>query len=653
MTVAVLYVQRACAGGAITGLRLFHLRGSASWQVPQTKRATEEPLSTIASAADWTVEQLKNAPGPGHVTVVLDAQGSSCQWISTPSADDAVIKATVRDSLNAGDDEEGGAALSWLTDAAPGTDTSVQGLSDVALLEQPKASASARQRLALVSVTDLPVRVLLDELDKRDIEVRRVCTVWHAMALAWDPAAKENAQRGDSDERVVSSSDPVGAVVSIDSGGLLTWTWSQRGTLIAGGTMLLRKHEARIGDEPEQSASSGLRLAGSEGDEPDTRPTVNLIEVVRSDIGRLASDWLGWSVQLGLAPARIGVIGPACITCTGLEFDLPEMEGVAAVGSGLGKHWPGASVQATVDDDAAGRTLQRLMDMENGVGVASAPAAAVDPRLSLTELSGRPGAADRKLHRWAGLALLVAAGAVFVIGWRVGRTVGDVNAQADALVDEQAKQLKKVASMVPTAATSDTPALTLKSKRIEIERARADQKDEEPIIAEAQRVLLVLAEVPDVRLKTLQINSLGILSRFELSVPLEGDQGPTVKDMLTDRPSQANRIVKWDGKHIRTANAERRDWNMAGQFIDAPKRTAKPPAKPAGDTPGAEPKPPASPLLDTGPGAPPSPVDSAEPKPEAKPEPVAQPKPEAKPEPKTEPAPSEPKPAEPKKEGRS
>lgn len=644
MTVAALFIQRDCAGGAITGLRLFHLRGSASWQVPHLKRATEDPLSTITAAADWTAEQIKNAPdgASSQLTVVLDAQGSTCQWLAAPSSDDAAIKATVRDALTAGPDDEGGASLSWLADAAPGADTSVQGLADVAVLDVPQDTG--KQRLALVSVADLPARVLLDELDKRDIVVRRVCSAWHAMALAWDPSAKDQRTQKPDDDRVVAASEPVGAVVTIDPSGLLTWSWSQRGTLIAGGTLLLRKDQARIGDEPEAPSGPGLRIAGSEPQEQDPRPTVSVIEVVRSDIGRLASDWLGWSVQLGVAPARIAIVGPSSVTCAGIEFDLPDMLGVAAVGAGLGRHWPGASVHATIDEDATGKTVQRLMDMENGVGPGSAPTAAVDPRLSLTELSSRPGAADRKLHRWAGLALLIAAAAVAVIGWRVGRTISDVQAQVFNTAEQQNTLLKSVAFAAPAAAKDDDPALILKSKRIEMEKARADQKDEEPIVAEMQRVLVVLAQVKDVRLKTLQINSLGILSRFELSVPIDGDQGPRVKELLTDTRSGATREIKWDGKHIRTANTERRDWNMAGAFADAPKNAPK---QPAPTVPAQDPKPPASPMLDSGPGAEPAPT----PAPSTE-DPAAVPEtPTPKTDPKPEPAqPAAPPPAEPKKE---
>ncbi|HZW05686.1 MAG TPA: hypothetical protein VFF65_01075, partial [Phycisphaerales bacterium] len=478
--------------------------------------------------------------------------------------------------------------------------------------------------------------------------VRRVCSVWHALALAWDPAARE--RREPEDDRVVAASEPVGAVVTIDPSGLLTWSWSQQGTLIAGGTLALRRDEAR---EPDADADDrpALRLAGAARveREPDTHPGISVIEVVRSDIGRLASDWIGWSVQLGLAPARITVVGPDNITCAGLEFDLPETSGVAAVAAGLARHWPGAAVHAAVDADATGRTLQRLMDLENGVGPAGAPTAAVDPRLSLTELSGRPGAADRKLHRWAGLALVVAAAAVAVIGWKVGRAVGDVRSRADALREDQDKLLDSVKAVAPAALKDEAPELILKSKRIEMEKARADQKDEEPILAETQRVLMVFATVPDVRLKTLQINSLGILSRFELSVPLEGDQGPTVKDKLAELHLGAKREVKWDGRHIRTANAERRDWAMSGQFVDVKPAVTRPASTPAGPEaapPATPPAAPASPLLDTGPGAEPAPMAQPQDLPPVTPgAPAPAPAP-ATPDPQPEPpAPATPEPA--------
>ena len=86
---------------------------------------------------------------------------------------------------------------------------------------------------------------------------------WHAVALAWDPAAKDAPADSDRDGRVVSASTPVGATIVIDPDGRLTWSWSQRGTLIAGGTLLLRKAQARIGAEPEvDAAQPGLRLGG-------------------------------------------------------------------------------------------------------------------------------------------------------------------------------------------------------------------------------------------------------------------------------------------------------------------------------------------------------------------------------------------------------
>ncbi|MFT3683480.1 MAG: hypothetical protein QM783_00915 [Phycisphaerales bacterium] len=577
--------------------------------------------------------------------------------------------------------KKGAPNLSWLADAAPGADTTVQGLADVAVLAAP--AASGRHRLALVSVADLPARVLLDELDKHDIVVRRVCSVWHALSLAWDPSAK--SAPATDDDRVVSASEPVGAAVVIDPDGRLAWSWSQRGTLIAGGTLLLRKTQTRVGEEPEQIEQPGLRIAGAEPDVPDTRPVVSVIEAARSDIGRLASDWLGWSVQLGVAPARIAVVGPDNVICAGLDFDLPDMMGVAAVGAGLGKHWPGASVHATVDDDAIGRTLQRLTDMENGIGPASAPAAAVDPRLSLTELSSRPGAADRKLHLWAGLALLIAAAGVGVLGWRLGSTVSDVRAKADAASAAQGELLKSVASIAPAALKDADPGLILTSKRIEMEKARADQKDEEPILAEMQRVLSILtrSDVTDVRIKVLQLNSMGISSRLELSLS-DKDLGPTIKDLLRDTPSTAPRQIKWDGRGVGNANAERRDYALAGTFVDVPKG-AKPPtppatpaATPAGDKPAGD-KSPVSPMLDTGPGAAPSstepenstPGDAAPggPTPATNPPaaeptspattppatPPSEPKPaEPKPEqPKSEPPkPAEPKPAEPKTERR-
>lgn len=586
MTVAAVYVRRTCAGGALVGLRFADLRSSAEWHAPGSARAAEEPIETIKAAARWLAERVKESPGQPELTIVMDGEGTGCQWITAPSGNEAVVRAAVRDAQGHAGDDEPHVSLAWMGEGTPGVDLSVQGLTDVAVLEKTAGS----RRLALVAVNDLPVRVLMDELDRLGVQVRRSCSLWHGMVMAWGTAAEPDG--GPRDARVVASSEAVeaGAVVLIEPEGRLSWAWAQGGALQAGGTMLLRRSEARLPEPGEEEAGRGTLRLRRETEEPGEGRTVSVVEVTRSDVGRLTADWLSFSVQLGVTPARIACLGPGSVTCSGLEFDLPDMMGVAAVGAGIGKHWPGAAVQATLDDDPIGRMLARLVDIENGAsGSAASPAAAVDPRLSVTELSSRPAAADRRLHLWGGLALAMVAAAVAVLGWQVGRKTGAVRAAVAEVQTKRTETLQSVSKLAPKALTDPSPEVVLSAKVLEMTKAREDLKDEDPIMAEAARVLRVLSVVPDVQIQTLQLRSMGLMSRIELSVPMEGEQGPTIREHLAVERSGAAREVKWEGRTIRSANQEKRSFNMAGNFEDAPKdapKTAPAPA-PAPPAPAA------------------------------------------------------------------
>jgi hypothetical protein len=125
----------------------------------------------------------------------------------------------------------------------------------------------------------------------------------------------------------------------------------------------------------------------------------------QAEVGRLAADWLAWSLQVGAAPARV-----VCVGSTAGD-DSPEALSPQSLGMALGRLWPGATVDLAVHDDPIGATLHRLATREGAID-------AEDGRLELLDLSRRPGRAHRAVYRWASLAVLAGAVALFGVAWK-------------------------------------------------------------------------------------------------------------------------------------------------------------------------------------------------------------------------------------------
>lgn len=663
MTIAACFISRAGGGLALTGARWFDLKGQSAWRGVAPEKAVEDPARSSEQLGEWIIAQCAASPGRPEVILVLDADGSACSWMSAESGEPEDVRAAVRDALGESEDD-GGASLAWMGTwvgpAEAGVATSVQGLTDVALArgEQTKAKRrkdnAPKQRMGVMSVPDLPVRLLLDQLDKAGIRVRRVSTVWHVLAMASAPA-KPSARKGPKpptlqDDRVVADSEPdagvtVASVIIDDDpgasvtagGGQLLWCWSQGGALLCAGSMRLRESVDRGSDSSSSVGKApGLRLVGPDGslgtasdsgDEPaPTASSARIIEVTRGDIGRLLTDWLGWSVQTGHTPAKIVVAGPASVTCSGLDFDLPEMLGVAAVGAGLGKAWPGAQVGASAQDDPIGAAMQRVVDAENDGQTLDAGPIAVDPRQSVTTLSTRPGRASRSLHLWGGLALLAAAAGIGVLGWRVGKSADDLaegvaKVQSDraAILDKARKDLKLV---IPADAAD--PVSIIQSKINELNTQRREMRAEDPLLPEVTRFLKAAQGVQGIELRSVSLTSAGLLATAELLV--KDDAGPTFLDRLRSSRTGLGRELKWDGRTV-GVDGERRRFNLSGKFEDVAKGPA---VDPPVLTPPAAAPPAADPTATPAPGDKPAAAETAAPAPAA-PTTPPQPAPEAKP----------------------
>lgn len=466
------------------------LVGGGREEVWESASAADDPIlvrSQAADAAAWVAERTGRSQGAaGPVGLLcLDVEGASCEWLTAPSSDPAVVAAVLAQGGAYGSAE--GAAPSAGGPWAPASpsESSVQALAvatpkpqtrglSLKKVKAPAVAATAGERLAVLAVPDVLGRLFVDALDEKGVLVERAVSLWHAMALGWDPASPVVAGGAGATikgEVVVAQSAPITAVVLIDPAGRLVWSWSRQGELAAAGTIRL----------PVDGQS--IRVGGSE-------------------IARLTADWLSWSVQLGKTPNRVICIGPE------LDGVGDESLSPAQLGSALGNRWSGATVDLAVHDDPIGATLRRLVPLAEGSGgdVETALTALVD-------LSRRPGRLHRSMYRWVSAAVLALAVALLAIGWRAWGTASkarEARKEAKAVAVERATKVAPPGTSAVAVATAESQPRAYMEDQLRKKRqslnptAGLDQAP--PILAELETLSYVLGT------KDIQIDQLSLLS---------------------------------------------------------------------------------------------------------------------------------------------
>ena len=384
MSERACYIQRSDLGDRLESVRLVGGLLDESWTPPEG-----DAFEHASGAADWITDVLSDRSG-GLGLLCVDTCGGVCAWLRPPGDDPGVTETLIRrsdgrvllgaDAAPEGDEDDffqPTSEKSLLPDVSTPGGAGVQVLADPAAKRQASfrerltrkgkgeaQPADPSRRVAAIALRDAQVRLILDELDRRGIEVGSVISLWHALAEAWDPAGPLGVRKQPEDEKaVVAESSVMTAIVLIDPAGRLVWVWSEKGDTVAAGSV-------RLG-----------------GPGPQAMPEA-------SDTSRLVADWLSWSVQLGRGPGRVLVIvhehEPASASALS----------PAAFGSALGQRWTGTSVDVAVFKDPIGETVRRLADRR-----AEITSPANDPRRSLVELANRPGKAHRRLYLWAGAAM--------------------------------------------------------------------------------------------------------------------------------------------------------------------------------------------------------------------------------------------------------
>jgi len=456
----VAYLERTERGVVTQRVRLVGHRSDEVFELP----ATGSDHLDMSAAALWLSEHLpKDSPRDRALDLLcLDADGLSCAWVNTPSADPSVVRAMAL-AGSAVEGNDGGANVLGIYASNP-LESSLQPLGADAsnasnrAAQKAHAPASVRRRMGVLAGSDIAGRLLVDALDARGLGVGAACSLWHAMARAWDPAT------GTSPSDTTATITTGVLIIEPGASPRLHWVWSRHGELLAGGS-------ARV-------------AAGNAG-----APKLH-----DSDASRLAADWLAWAAQLGLSPARVIVVIP--------EPD-PEGDSSAAFGAAVGRVWPGAAVDLAVDPDPVGATLSRCaaaIDHAREAGNDPTESIATRGTGGLSSLSSRPGRQHRRFHFWTAGAIAAVAAALGVAAYRIGQHAADLTGQATAIDKSWHDELATL--KLPTA---PIPGLELDYLGTEISKRERELAPPEageatmPMRAELETISLVVG-IEDVEL---------------------------------------------------------------------------------------------------------------------------------------------------------
>ena len=441
MSERICYIETSGRGATLTGVWLTGAHADDRW-VNDPSVSVDDALDTVDQAAAWIRARLRG--GSGHSkrleALCLDADGSVCSWARPEDASAEMIRSAV-EQLGAGesDDALDAPSHSALGERFPDLPLEV----DYQALGGEHASDGARR--AVLALPDVPARLLLDRLDASGIRVGRVETIWHQIARAWDPGAPHRSQVRDS-SRVVSDEDPLVASVVVDPArSRAVWVWSRAGALVTAGSM---------------------RLA----------PGEDCVLFDTPALARLVNDWLGWSAQLGVSPARVVLVTPEDRSLS-----------TRGLGARVERHWPDATTDLIADPDPVLTTIRANLGVGSGEGVGP--------------LTHRPGRAHRSMYRWAGAALIAGAAVLGVASWSLFDRAGRINDDASGIA---ARTFDTLMETDPQIARSPFPQDELRQRLVEL-RGRAgpiEVSERKPMLESLEAVSFVLG-MPGIEVRSI------------------------------------------------------------------------------------------------------------------------------------------------------
>ena len=518
MNAPTVYLDRDPPGQALLGLRLIGDSDAERWEPD----ADADPSSVPAMAAAWLRTQVSGRIG----LLCLDLHGAVCSWLDVPSGDATVVRAAARQAppgmwgdwpaMGGGGDTPAQAGLDWRA-------ASVQTVSPTAAPARSRGGLRLRgstddvgttpaPRAAALGVSDLPVRLLLDELDRSGVAVDRVASLWHAMATAWDPGAA--AETADEDP-LASRDESDAAVVLVTEDGRLAWTWSSAGTLLAAGTTRI-DHSALAGDPGASTQAAG----------------------------RISADWLAWTSQLARSPGRVICLADDAIG-----------DGIAVLGRAIGSSWPGASIDLFRVPDPVGSTLVRLRETTAG----GKPTRPLDASARLDELGARPGRSHKAMYRWGATAMIAGAACCVALGIQQRQSAREAITESATLTGAQRDRVREV---IPDAPDLTYPALVAGNERDRLRAERQTPSDIQPI----PPMLMGVEQIGFV------VSSTGVrLERLELAMGLATVDvtGPTTEsvELLPSTLRGGTDLFTWDSNADIRQTAGRYRTNITGFWL--------------------------------------------------------------------------------------
>ncbi|MEZ6233812.1 MAG: hypothetical protein R3B68_06445 [Phycisphaerales bacterium] len=523
MSGRILYVERTDRGDRLTGLRLVGPRTEDAWSAP-ADATVEGAIDAVREGAAWARDRLLGGERSRLEAICLDTDGTICSWLTAPTTDPTVLAAIARgmgESLHDEHDDHAAAAspapraLDHFAGVGAGLAVQARATSEAAADQngaaaprksaKPSAKAAladpaSRRRVPVLGVPDSTPGLLIDALDQMRVPLPEVVTFWHSMVRVWDPAAQQrhDAPRAD---RLVADDTPVAAIVLIEPAGRLSWAWSRRGELLAGGTMRLAKARAPHDALSRDSARDGARQI--------EQPTVPRLD--QAQASRLAADWLAWSAQTGACPGRVIVVAP----------EHTAGQPASEFAQGLVRAWPGATVDAMSDEDPVLTTLRRAIE--------APPSESGGTPSTVEALTARPGRAHRSMYVWSAAAiagLAVAAGVTAVLAWRTASDARDAaaakrRATSTAVLDHYGDPGAAAAGVI----------LTLESDLALLQAAGrpAETTEFKPVMEELETISLVVSSLiashPRSQLVSLRVdNLLGVTLHVRLADVPEFEQ---------------------------------------------------------------------------------------------------------------------------------
>lgn len=449
MSARACFIERADRGDRVTRIRLIGGRTELVW----TPAPGLAPAEAVAQGAAWIKGSLADDERRAVSLLCFDADGGAWTWLSPPSADPRIVETSLRQSggeaLLSGLDRQG----EEMEGQGIAPDLTTPGATGLVLLAPPvtkgaKAGAPGPgdQRIPVLSMRDAAARLLIDELDRIGVPVGSVTSIWHVMSAACDPLGP-GLGRLDQAEDALQSAPCVGVVI-LEPRGRLTWCWTAAARTVAGGSLTL-------------PLRAGLPA-----------PSDDVFH-------RLASEWLSWSMQLGLAPGRI-----VCL-CAPTSPDSLDARGV---GEALARASGDAPVDLSESDDPGAVLLARLAGLSPQA--VSPPA---DPRRALVHLAHRPGRAHRAMYRWAALGMFAGAVVLGSGAWLLFSAAGREGRAAQAFTARTTEIFK---GYVPNQPAQGSIAVLRLREELQKRRAAAQPPQglprAKPIINELDTIMFLV-----------------------------------------------------------------------------------------------------------------------------------------------------------------